>query len=111
MDQKNIAGIGNIYASEILFMAHILPERITQSLNKEDCHQLVNATQKILSQAIKQGGTTLKDFKNNEGKPGYFQQSLAVYGRENLACIHCHTAITKIIQSNRASFFCLHCQN
>ena len=110
MDQKNIAGIGNIYASEILFAAHILPSRRTDSLQYNECTQLVNASKAILNDAIEQGGTTLKDFKNNEGNPGYFQQSLAVYGRNKQPCIHCKQDIIKIVQNNRASYFCSHCQ-
>ena len=110
LDQKIIAGIGNIYASEILFRAKIKPHRIVNSLKSEDLELIINSTKEILKKSIKKGGTTIKDHKQPNGKLGYFSQNLAVYGRENKKCNKCNNFIEVTIMSNRSTFFCNYCQ-
>ncbi len=110
MDGHNVVGVGNIYASESLFMANILPTRKAASLNPHDCERLVAAIKHVLQQAIKQGGTTLKDFLSPAGNPGYFSQSLQVYGRAGQGCYRCQTPIQQLKIGQRASYFCPVCQ-
>ena len=110
MNQENVVGVGNIYASEALFLAKIHPKRPANSLSLNDCKHLIHAIQSILSKAIEQGGTTLNDYVNSEGKPGYFSQSLQVYHREHEPCLICHSPIQKIIMGQRSTFFCAKCQ-
>ncbi len=85
MDNKLVVGVGNIYASESLFSAGILPDRPAGSLSKAEAERLVKTIKAVLQRSIEQGGTTLRDFLQSDGKPGYFAQELQVYGRENLA--------------------------
>jgi hypothetical protein len=82
MDNKLVVGVGNIYASESLFSAGIHPDRLASSLSREECEQLVKVIKLVLLRSIEQGGTTLKDFLQSDGKPGYFAQELQVYGRK-----------------------------
>jgi formamidopyrimidine-DNA glycosylase len=110
MDGHIVVGVGNIYASEALFIAGILPSRAGGELSLDDCHRLVAAIRQVLQQAIAQGGTSLKDFINAEGKPGYFSQSLAVYGRAGQACYRCQQRIEQQLISQRMSYFCPYCQ-
>ena len=110
MDSKVVVGVGNIYAAEALFLAHIHPEAPANSLTLSQHQQLVEAIQNILSAAIKQGGTTVKDFVNSNGKPGYFTQQLSVYGRAGLPCIRCKTPLHYIKQGGRSTVFCAQCQ-
>lgn len=110
MDGKIVVGVGNIYANEALFLAHIHPLRIASTLSLEDCEKLVVAIRNVLSYAIELGGTTLKDFQSVDGKPGYFQQDLKVYGRENKNCLVCNNTLAAIRINNRATVFCAHCQ-
>jgi formamidopyrimidine-DNA glycosylase len=109
MDANTVVGIGNIYANEALFQAKIFPSRAANTLTKHDCEKLKAFAQKILTQAIKQGGTTLKDFVSGKGKPGYFQQELNVYGREGLSCKICQTTLQSLPLS-RQTVFCPQCQ-
>ena len=111
MDGHIVVGVGNIYASEALFVAGIHPERATGSLSLPDCERLVRSIKTVLQHAINQGGTTLKDFVNAEGKPGYFSQKLQVYGRTQQPCYQCQTPIEQIIQAQRSSYFCPICQH
>lgn len=111
MDSKVVVGIGNIYANEILFEARLRPTLKTKNLRKQDCKNIYTAAQKILNNAIRAGGTTLKDFYSTEGKPGYFLQKLAVYGRENEACYRCSALIKKIILGQRSTYYCPKCQH
>ena len=85
MDNKLVVGVGNIYASESLFSAGIHPDRLASSLSREECEQLVKVIKLVLLRSIEQGGTTLKDFLQSDGKPGYFAQELQVYGRKGRA--------------------------
>jgi formamidopyrimidine-DNA glycosylase len=111
MDGHIVVGVGNIYASESLFMAGIIPTRMAGSLSLADCEKLVDAIKRVLQRAINQGGTTLRDFVNAEGKPGYFSQSLAVYGRAGQPCYHCNQLIQQLKIGQRASYFCAVCQS
>ncbi|MEC8460647.1 MAG: bifunctional DNA-formamidopyrimidine glycosylase/DNA-(apurinic or apyrimidinic site) lyase [Pseudomonadota bacterium] len=110
LDQKIVVGIGNIYANEILFAAGIHPCRLSNSLRIDECKLLVKHTQSILTKAIALGGTTLKDFLNPQAKPGYFQQTLHVYGRKDQPCTHCHTNLAHIMHGQRTTVFCPTCQ-
>jgi len=110
MQNTVVVGVGNIYANEALFMSKIHPRRPAKSLTADEIAALVTAIKQVLSNAIAQGGTTLKDFLTPDGKPGYFEQQLQVYGRVNQPCIHCRKPIQKIIQNQRASYFCTGCQ-
>lgn len=110
MNNKIVVGIGNIYASESLFLAKINPERTSNSLTILEAENLIIAIKQILTKAIEAGGTTLKDFVNGDKKPGYFKQELACYGRENLPCKICNTNISKIRQAGRATYHCTNCQ-
>ncbi|MCF6764797.1 bifunctional DNA-formamidopyrimidine glycosylase/DNA-(apurinic or apyrimidinic site) lyase [Thiotrichales bacterium 19S3-7] len=110
MDSHIVCGVGNIYASEALFDASIHPLTPANKLTLIQCQSLVNSIKYILSSAIKQGGTTLKDFKNSNGKPGYFAQQLAVYAQDKKPCTNCQTPIAKIILGQRSTFYCTECQ-
>ncbi|MBT6879310.1 MAG: bifunctional DNA-formamidopyrimidine glycosylase/DNA-(apurinic or apyrimidinic site) lyase [Gammaproteobacteria bacterium] len=111
MDQKIITGVGNIYACESLFISGIHPKRACNHISKQRYRQLAEAIQNTLNRAIRQGGTTLQDFRNSEGKPGYFQQQLSVYGREGENCLHCGTAIKRFSQNQRSTWYCSSCQH
>lgn len=110
MDSTFVVGIGNIYANEALFLAEIDPQRIAASLNEDECHRLVGAVKTTLKKAIAKGGTTLNDFRDALGEPGFFQLELAVYGREKKMCIRCGEAIRRTVQGNRSTFYCPRCQ-
>lgn len=110
MDSKIVVGIGNIYACESLFMAGINPQRQAGKLAKKRHQLLTEAIKQILVEAIKIGGTTLQDFSQVDGTPGYFSQCLKVYGRENQECTACGGKIVRILQNQRATFYCPKCQ-
>ncbi|MCK5888356.1 MAG: bifunctional DNA-formamidopyrimidine glycosylase/DNA-(apurinic or apyrimidinic site) lyase [Methylococcales bacterium] len=110
MDGHHVVGVGNIYASESLFMAGIHPTRQAGRISLKRYQKLVACIKRVLQQAIEQGGTTLRDFVNEEGKPGYFQQSLSVYGRTGEACFHCDSFIEQVKIAQRASYYCRKCQ-
>ncbi len=110
MDNAVVVGVGNIYANEALFLAGINPNRIAKSLSLKECKNLVHAIKKVLQKAIKAGGTTLKDFQNIEGKPGYFQQSLKVYGRINSTCVKCGNCLSSNRIGQRLTVWCEICQ-
>lgn len=110
MNSHIIVGVGNIYATESLFFAGIHPACPAKLLTLQQCEALVTAIKKILKRAIQQGGTTLKDFVNSEGKPGYFSQQLNVYGRQQQPCYVCQTTIESIQLGQRSSAFCPYCQ-
>ncbi len=110
MNAQIVVGIGNIYASESLFHAGIRPGRAAMSLSRQACHELVIDIKSVIEKAITAGGTTLRDFSNSDGKPGYFSQSLSVYGREGEECQRCGTTIKKKILGQRSSFYCPNCQ-
>jgi len=110
MNSHVVVGVGNIYANESLFAAGINPKRSASKISLTRYQKLIPAIKTILIRSIEQGGTTLKDFINEDGKPGYFQQTLAVYGRTEQPCIHCGTAIKKISQTQRSTYYCSRCQ-
>ncbi|MAH78325.1 MAG: DNA-formamidopyrimidine glycosylase [Rickettsiales bacterium] len=112
MNQKNIAGLGNIYCSEILFNSKISPLIKIKDLDIKKINILIKSIKIILKSAIREGGTSLKDFKNLDGNIGYFKNQLKVYGRENKNCFNCknNNKIIKIIQNGRSTFFCKNCQ-
>mgnify|MGYP006136560477 CR=1 FL=1 len=112
MNQKFVAGIGNIYCNEILFLCKINPRRITKNTNKKEQKNIIKFTKKILRTSIAQGGSSIKDFTNTEGVIGNFQQKFNVYNREKSKCRskNCSGIIQKIYISNRSSFFCSKCQ-
>lgn len=110
MNNHIVVGVGNIYANEALFKAGILPTAPAGTISKKRYEKLTLIIKDVLAAAIKQGGTTLKDFTQADGKPGYFAQSLQVYGRKGEKCFVCEEILTEIRQSGRATFFCSHCQ-
>jgi len=111
MDSHIVVGVGNIYASESLFLAGLHPERPAGEIDLISYQRLVTAIKTVLQKAIEQGGTTLRDFTNAEGKPGYFKQALRVYGRRDQACIDCGEPIQHLKIGQRASYFCPVCQH
>lgn len=110
MDQSVVVGVGNIYASEALFLAGIHPARPARSLSIHDSERLVAAIQHILAKAIDVGGTTLRDFVHSDGRPGYFQQTLNVYGRRGQPCPNCQTPLENSLIGGRNSVYCPKCQ-
>jgi formamidopyrimidine-DNA glycosylase len=110
MDSKVVVGVGNIYASEALFRAGIHPARAAGSLSRERCARLAEAIREVLLEAIKQGGTTLRDFTGGDGKPGYFAQALRVYGRAGEPCTACGATIKQTRQGQRSTYYCPRCQ-
>ena len=112
LDQKFVSGIGNIYASEILFLCKINPNTYAMKLSKNDCKKIIYYSKSVLKKAIEKGGSSIRDFKNTEGKNGSFQKEFKVYQRENQGCSrkNCHGKIKKIFISNRSTFFCNICQ-
>ena len=112
LDQKFVSGIGNIYASEILFLCKINPTIHAKKLSKKDCKNIILFSKKVLNQAIKKGGSSIRDFRDTFGKSGNFQKEFKVYQRENLNCLRskCKGKIKKIFISNRSTFFCNTCQ-
>tara|TARA_X000000950_G_scaffold284996_1_gene389530 strand:+ start:1710 stop:2573 length:864 start_codon:yes stop_codon:yes gene_type:complete len=112
LDQNFISGIGNIYASEILFLSKINPNKKGYSFSKKDCKKIFINSKKVLIKAIKKGGSSIRNFKNISGIKGNFQKEFKVYDREGLNCIRakCEGIIKKKIISNRSTFFCHLCQ-
>lgn len=110
IDQTVIAGIGNIYASEILYKAKIHPFRSTNSLSEIDLESIIKACRFILKKAIKLGGTTIKNHAQPDGKLGYFKQKLKVYGREGKKCFSCKNKILNNSIANRSTYYCDYCQ-
>ena len=110
MDNKVVVGVGNIYASESLFTAGILPDRPAMSLSDEEAQRLAATIKAVLLRSIEQGGTTLRDFLQSDGKPGYFAQELQVYGRAGEPCRACGTPIASGKHGQRSTFWCPNCQ-
>jgi formamidopyrimidine-DNA glycosylase len=110
MDGKIVVGVGNIYASEALFTSGIHPMRAAGRVSATRYEALAAAIRDVLSRAIRQGGTTLRDFFNSDGNPGYFAQELLVYEREGLPCFQCQTPIRRKVIGQRASYYCPRCQ-
>jgi len=110
MDSQLVVGVGNIYANEALFRAGIKPQLAANKVSRPRCERLVQTIKEVLREAIKQGGSSLRDFIHSDGSSGYFQQHYFVYGRKNEACKQCRTLIKHIKQGQRSSFYCPHCQ-
>jgi formamidopyrimidine-DNA glycosylase len=112
MNQKYIVGVGNIYASEALFMSGIHPSRLGKDITKRDCEKLVRAIKSVLKKSIKLGCSSINDHTMVSGKMGYFQNKLYVYGREGSKCVKksCQSPIIRIVIAKRSSFYCSECQ-
>jgi formamidopyrimidine-DNA glycosylase len=112
LDQKFVSGIGNIYASEILFFSKVHPFKKVKLLSKKECQKIIINSRKILSKAISKGGSSIRDFKDTSGLKGGFQKEFKVYQQEGMQCknIGCTDFIKKKIISNRSTFFCDSCQ-
>ena len=111
MNSHIVVGIGNIYASEALYMAGIHPKRLAGRISRQKYGLLSEVVKEVLQDAIAAGGTTLRDFVNGEGKPGYFRQHLNVYGKPGEPCISCHIPIREIRLGQRSTFYCPKCQH
>lgn len=110
MNSRLVVGVGNIYASEALFKAGVRPRRQSRTLTRQEVTRLVRAVRSVLSQAIRVGGTTLRDYVGADGAPGYFRQKLFVYERQGQACRKCRGAIRQLTQGQRSSYYCASCQ-
>ncbi len=110
MNSHILVGVGNIYAAESLFLAGIHPNRAANRVSLKRFEQLVAMIKMVLEKAILAGGSSLKDFTSSEGKPGYFQQELLVYGRQNLPCVQCESPLKLMQIGQRASVYCGQCQ-
>lgn len=111
MDSRIVVGIGNIYANEALYYAGIRPARAARRVSLPRYQVLAGAIREVLGSAIEQGGTTLRNFTGSDGRPGYFKQQLAVYGRTDHPCVNCGAPIRQIRIGQRSSFFCASCQS
>lgn len=110
MDPKTVVGVGNIYASEILFKAGIKPQRQSRRVSLKELEKIVELTREILHRAIENGGSTIKTFQQTNGNSGKFQNEHQVYGREEKKCYRCSGVIRKVEISGRSSFWCPGCQ-
>jgi len=110
LDQRVVAGLGNIYVCEALYRTGISPRRAAGRLKTSETDALAGHIKDVLAEAIEAGGSSLRDFSNTDGKLGYFQHSFDVYGREGEDCKACAAPIKRIVQSGRSSFFCGSCQ-
>lgn len=110
LDQRRIAGVGNIYAAEALFIAGVHPARRARDLRSSEVQGLHGAVRQVLRRAIDAGGTTIRDYRNAEGGQGRYARRLHVYGREGEPCVRCSEPIVRIVFGNRAAFFCPRCQ-
>ncbi len=111
MDHRIVAGVGNIYANEALFGAGILPTRPAGRISLARYEALVEQIRQVMNEALKAGGTTLRDFTGGDGKPGYFQQQLQVYGRGGQPCQQCDRPLQQRVIGQRATVFCKGCQS
>lgn len=110
MDSRVVVGVGNIYANEALYQAGIHPRRPAGRISRARYRLLADAIREVLGRAIKAGGTTLRDFTDSSGKPGYFKQSLNVYGRAGQPCRNCGAPLKEIRLGGRSTVYCGHCQ-
>ena len=110
MNSQVVVGVGNIYASEALFRARISPRRTARRLTRQEATKLAQAIKDVLGEAIKIGGTSLRDYVNADGVPGYFRQKLFVYERAGEACRVCRSAVKQFAQGQRSTYWCSTCQ-
>jgi formamidopyrimidine-DNA glycosylase len=110
MNSQVVVGVGNIYASEALFRARISPRRAARGLSRAEAEALVRSIKEVLAEAVEIGGTTLRDYVNAEGTPGYFAQKLFVYERAKEPCRVCKTPIKQFTQGQRSTYWCAVCQ-
>ncbi len=110
LDQSKVAGLGNIYVCESLFLARIHPQRRCHMLTSQEAECLAGAIQAVMKSAIRHRGTSFSDFVDSEGNPGENQNFLRVFQREHEACARCGAPIKRIVQGNRSSFYCAYCQ-
>jgi len=110
MNSQLVVGVGNIYASEALFRARLRPGRAARSLTRADAARLVRAIRAVLRQAIRAGGTTLRDYLGADDAPGYFRQRLYVYERRGKPCRRCGTPVRAVTQGQRSTYYCPGCQ-
>jgi formamidopyrimidine-DNA glycosylase len=111
MNSHVVVGVGNIYASEALFLSGIRPGKAAMRISRVEATRLCQQIRTVLQKSIDQGGTTLRDFINSDGEPGYFAQSLNVYGKEGEPCLVCKSAIKQKIMGQRSTFYCSSCQS
>jgi len=111
MNSHVVVGVGNIYASEALFLSKINPERMARDITADEAATLVANIKQLLTASIASGGTTIRDFEGADGKPGYFVQNLKVYGHGGKPCPVCGTEIKHIVQGGRSTYFCPKCQH
>ena len=110
MNSQVVVGVGNIYASEALFRARVSPRRAARRLTRAEAKALAQSIKEVLSEAIKIGGTTLRDYVNADGAPGYFRQKLFVYERAGEACRVCRSSVKQFVQGQRSTYWCSTCQ-
>jgi formamidopyrimidine-DNA glycosylase len=110
MNASVVVGVGNIYASESLFVAAIHPKRQAGRIALHRMQALADAVKTVLGSAIDAGGTTLRDFYGGDGEPGHFQQQLKVYGRDGEPCLRCKRPVSAIVQGQRSTYYCKNCQ-
>lgn len=110
MNAKHVVGVGNIYATEALFLSNIRPTRMACQIKKHESEKLCQAIKKVLGESIKSGGTTFRDYVDVDEKPGLHQLKLNAYAREGETCFRCQSFIKRIIQAGRSSFYCPECQ-
>jgi formamidopyrimidine-DNA glycosylase len=110
MDQRVVVGVGNIYACEGLFRARLSPRRIAGHLRPREATRLAEAVRAVLMEAIEAGGSSLRDYVQTDGQLGFYQERFAVYGLSGQPCRACGTAIRRIAQANRTTFYCPRCQ-
>jgi formamidopyrimidine-DNA glycosylase len=110
LDQSVLAGVGNIYADEALFLAHVRPSRAARRVGAAECDQIVAAAQQVMLRSIRAGGSTFRDFVAPSGQQGSYQQQHSVYGRTGKPCPVCGTPIRRIMVATRSTHYCQQCQ-
>ncbi len=110
LDQRRLAGVGNIYANEALWRARVHPARPCRELTADDARRLHEALRAVLREAVEAGGTTIRDYRNADGDPGSFGRRLRAYGREGEPCPRCDTPLRRIVFGNRSAYHCPSCQ-
>jgi formamidopyrimidine-DNA glycosylase len=110
MNSRVVVGVGNIYANEALFRARIHPARAAGRISRERLAALIDHLRDVLRDAVERGGTTLRDYVDTDGSPGYFKLELDVYDREGMPCKSCGVPIRRVVIGQRAAFFCARCQ-